>query len=87
MATVYVKVTDATVSSYWVAIDKSDVRIVDGVGKKQVSAGHHILQYYAEGAPGQGLTITVEGANPPASRSDEVPIGYRHCAGRLDFTV
>lgn len=87
MAAVFVRVTNATAAAYWVAIDKSDVRIINGVGKKRVSAGHHILQYYAEGAAGQGLTITVDGANPPASQTDKVPEGYRHCGGKLEFEV
>lgn len=74
---------------YWIAVDKGDLKVVNGKASKNLAPGGHYLTWYAVGPSGVAMTITTtqNGVALGAPYVCTIPAGEGHAAGIHYFTV
>lgn len=87
MALVKFKV-ESTGTSYRFWVDGHAVPISNKKGEADLVPGTHFLVWFATGAPGPTITITIDtGTGDPVVIEGTIPTGYGHAAGSFDFEV
>jgi hypothetical protein len=82
------RVSPIGVSEYWIAVDDKKINLVNGVGRISVSPGSHFLVWWATGAAGNSVTISVLARETPILQvSQRIPSDQTNIAGSRKFTI
>jgi len=79
----------AGIQAFWIAVGTQDVRLVNGKGSIDLSAGRHTLVWWFAGDEGKSISITgKEGAKTVVEvKESKIPPGEHQGAGSKRFDV
>lgn len=79
---------EAEGSGYWLALDKTDLRVVNGEATARRSDGLHYLTWWMIGQPGDAMKIDVTIAGTSIGKVDtKLPARDEKAAGTLRLEV
>lgn len=81
---------DTGISGYWIAVDETDVPLVNGKGSINLSSGQHILMWWMYGNEGAGISIIGKKENGQTVvevKKSKIPANKKKAAGIRGFIV